>query len=372
MELAAWRLLVWWVAHVAGLRGRPVELVVVGAGPAGRALAAALSSSGATTNIVAFVDPDLSLVGGHVGGAPVLALTRLPEIIRSRNRPPRVVLAITDEVHGEVYDQLTALAEAGIEVVPMVSVYEEATGRVPVWNLGNLWWAVLPRPSSDLLYIVLKRAVDLLGAFLGLVLLGVLLPVLALLLRRETRGSLFFSQKRVGVNGQSFVVHKLRTLAVQRQAFESHWERKRSNRASRVGSLLRATGIDELPQCLNVLMGDMSLVGPRPYVPEEVADFQARIPFFRGRSLVRPGITGWAQVNRGYGLSLDDEVEKLQYDLYYVGHQSLFLDLLVIVKTLSRLLHVRRRLTDAGSAAAVQPDTGHGLEVISRTERPAA
>jgi lipopolysaccharide/colanic/teichoic acid biosynthesis glycosyltransferase len=110
-------------------------------------------------------------------------------------------------------------------------------------------------------------------------------------------------------------------------------------------------GIDELPQCWNVLKGEMSLVGPRPYVPEEVSDFQQRIPFFRSRALVKPGITGWAQVNWGYGLSIDDEVEKLQYDLYYIGQQSLYMDLMILLRTLQVLASGRQFQTSAVQVA---------------------
>jgi len=150
-----------------------------------------------------------------------------------------------------------------------------------------------------------------------------------------------FRQRRVGQDGKVFDLLKVRTLP-DLPPFSDHWQRKSYNHASAVGELLRSTGLDELPQCWNVLQGQMSLVGPRPYVPEEVADFQARIPFFRSRAQVRPGITGWAQVNWGYGLSLDDEVEKLQYDLFYIGHQSLYLDLLVILRTFNLLARRRR------------------------------
>jgi lipopolysaccharide/colanic/teichoic acid biosynthesis glycosyltransferase len=251
-------------------------------------------------------------------------------------------LALPDEAHAAVYDQLTALAQAGVEVVSMASVYEEVTGRIPVRHLGNFWWAMLPKPPTDLVYAGTKRAIDICLSVLGLLLLGLLLPVVGFLLKLESPGPLFFTQLRVGRYGAPIQLAKLRTLPHAQAAHADHWERKRANHPSRLGALLRTTGFDELPQCWNVLKGEMSIVGPRPYVPDEVADFQGQIPFFRCRSLVKPGLTGWAQVNWGYGLSLEDEVEKLQYDLYYVGHGCFYLDLLIILRTL-RLALTRKR-----------------------------
>jgi lipopolysaccharide/colanic/teichoic acid biosynthesis glycosyltransferase len=157
---------------------------------------------------------------------------------------------------------------------------------------------------------------------------------------------------RVGRYGRPLKLVKIRTLPARAETeFASYWDRKRANKASPLGAVLRATGIDELPQCWNVLKGEMSIVGPRPYVPEEVEDFQRNIPFFRSRALVKPGLTGWAQINWGYGLTLDDEVEKLQYDLYYLGHQCFYLDLVIILRTIA--VSLRRRMSTMYSQADV-------------------
>jgi lipopolysaccharide/colanic/teichoic acid biosynthesis glycosyltransferase len=198
----------------------------------------------------------------------------LTSIVRRAARPARVVLAVTDQTHGAIYDQLTSLTQSGVEVAAMTSVYEEVTGRIPIHNLGSSWWTVLPRPSTDLGYRTAKYLLDVIGVVAGLTLLAVVLPVIGPLLMRETHGSLFFTQTRIGRLGKPFKLIKLRTLAATEHAHKSLWDRKTANRASRLGSLIRATGIDELPQCLNVLKAEMSLVGPRPYVTEEVADFQ--------------------------------------------------------------------------------------------------
>jgi lipopolysaccharide/colanic/teichoic acid biosynthesis glycosyltransferase len=243
------------------------------------------------------------------------------------------VLANAGHAHTAVFDQLTNLGEAGVEVVQMSTLYEQVTGCIPVRHLGNYWWAVLPRPTSDTFYWLAKRIMDILLALVGLAILGVLLPLLWPIMRLQTGGSLFFSQARIGRYGRLFSIRKLRTLPVTSSG-ELDWQaRKVANHPTPLCARVRAIGLDEVPQLLNVLRGDMSLVGPRPYVPEEVDEFQRQIPFFRSRALVPPGLTGWAQINYGYGLSLDDEVEKLQHDLFYIGHQSTYLDLLILART---------------------------------------
>jgi lipopolysaccharide/colanic/teichoic acid biosynthesis glycosyltransferase len=353
VSMVAWRFLLSNLA-LSAIPDEPVDLLVVGTGAGPQLLARALAARPKPgMRIAAFVEPHPGAATSPPVGAPLVPLSDLAHFIEHTRRRPRVVLGVGDESHAEVYEELTALAQRGIEVVSLAAVYEEIAGCIPVWHLGNTWWATLPRAPADLLYISVKRATDIAGAIVGLLVLLILLPVMAPLLRRETGGSVFFRQKRVGRDGKLFELVKLRTLPYG-LIYADHWQRKNGNQASAAGDLLRSTGLDELPQCWNVLRGEMSLVGPRPYVPEEVDDFQRRIPFFRSRAQVRPGITGWAQVNWGYGLSIEDEVEKLQYDLYYVGRQSLYLDLLVMLRTLNVLAR-RRRTQPVATADALVP-----------------
>ncbi len=366
---AGWRLV---VASFLPRVAAPTLMVVVGANWAGLTLAEAVRRCASSApRIVGFVDADPTLVGTRVHDTLVHPVESLADLVYTPEGTARVVLANADQADAGLYDQLTALAQAGVEVVSMASVYESLTGRIPVRHLGNLWWAALPRPSSDLLYLAAKRTVDVCGALVGLLVLGLLLPFVAVLLKRESHGSLFFVQARMGRFGKPFRVVKLRTLPPTPERVD-YWARKNGNQPAPVGAFLRATGIDELPQCWNVLKGEMSLVGPRPYVPDEVADYQLQIPFFRSRALVKPGITGWAQVNWGYGYSLSDEVEKLQYDLYYVGHQSFYLDLSIVLRTLGLLLR-RRRSTPRAPQPPVDPLFGlvePGRRPIGRPRTP--
>jgi len=358
LGVTAWRIL---ASRVLAALSSPLDIIVVGADWAGRTLAeAARLGPRPQVRIVGFVDSDPARVGTQVHGLTVRPIHELRELFSRRVNTTRVVLAMPDEADATVYEHLTALAQVGVEILPMAAVYEQLTGRVPVRHLGNSWWAILPRPSEDIVYQGTKRLIDVTLGLVGLAVLTVLLPILWPLLRLETSGPLFFVQERIGWHGRPLRVAKLRTLRPATRAFTSYWERKNANEASRFGSLLRATGIDELPQCWNILKGEMSFVGPRPYVPDEVADYQRDIPFFRCRALVKPGLTGWAQVNWGYGLSLEDEVEKLQYDLYYVGHQSFYLDLLILVRTLALSLR-RRRPTKRSELASVRVEQSTGI-----------
>ena len=352
--LFGWRLL---ATHLVPSTLSSQELVVVGAGWAGQALVEAIARRPrAGLRVVAFVDDSLVARRRHIRGIPLHRVAELGRLVQECGGRPRVVLANTGHAPSTVVNQLTALAQSGVEIVNMWSLYEEVTGQVPIRHLGHAPWAVLPRPNHDLLYRLGKRALDLVLATLGLLVLVILLPVLGPVLARQTGGSVFFEQWRVGWRGRPLRVIKLRTLPVHRPAPIDWRERKAANRASRLADFVRTSGLDELPQCWNVLRGEMSIVGPRPYMLDEAAALDSQLPFFACRTLVRPGLTGWAQTNYGYGLSLADEVEKLQYDLYYVGHQSTYLDLLVILRTLGIIL--RRRPASAVSLAAVPPSEG--------------
>lgn len=350
--MTIWRLAASFVMPTTHLSA---NMIVVGAGWAGRSLAEAMESHPRSGRaILAFVDADPHLVGADVCGIPVFHTSRLSAIASAFPYRPTIALAVNDEMPAAVYQDLSLLAQHGADVVPMASVYEQITGRIPVRHLGNAWWTSLPRPSTDLVYLAAKRFIDIMLALAGLTILLSLIPITWLLNRLDGAGPLFFFQTREGQFGQPVHVVKLRTLRPSTATHTSVWERKRANEASRFGAFLRGTGLDELPQLVNVLRGEMSIVGPRPYLGEEVTNYQRLIPFFRTRGLVKPGITGWAQVNWGYGFDLEDEVEKLQYDLYYVGHQSFSLDVQIILRTLA-VVALRRREAKRVLYAAAPP-----------------
>jgi lipopolysaccharide/colanic/teichoic acid biosynthesis glycosyltransferase len=180
----------------------------------------------------------------------------------------------------------------------------------------------------------LKRVIDLAVAGTGLVVLAALWPALWLLVRLDSPGPVLFAQERVGHRGRAFRLYKVRTMTHASAGAPARWARQGDARITRVGGVLRRLRIDELPQLWNVLRGDMSLVGPRPEQPAIVEELQRHIAFFDYRHLVKPGITGWAQIHQGYAASVEASAVKLSYDLYYVGRHSLAMDLDIILRTL--------------------------------------
>src|SRR5918993_1418896 len=185
-----------------------------------------------------------------------------------------------------------------------------------------------------------KRAIDILMAGLGLVVTLPLLALIALAIRITSKGAVLYHQRRVGQHGRIFVVHKFRSMRADAEAATGPvWAAKSGDhRVTPLGSLLRRARLDELPQLWNVLLGDMSLVGPRPERPEFVSWLTQQLPYYGQRHIVRPGITGWAQVRYTYGATTEDALQKLQYDLYYIKHLSISLDLFIMLSTVKTVL----------------------------------
>jgi lipopolysaccharide/colanic/teichoic acid biosynthesis glycosyltransferase len=200
-----------------------------------------------------------------------------------------------------------------------------------------------PEGSFDRLYGVIKRCVDLAGSVIGLIVLAVLIPVVWLANRVSSPGPLYYRQERVGLGGKSFEMIKFRSMKPDAEIDEAVWASAQDGRVTPIGRVLRGTHLDELPQAVNVLRGEMSLVGPRPERPEFVQKLSQTIPFYRARHCMKPGITGWAQVHQDYGDSVERAREKLEYDLYYVKRASSFLDLVIVLRTISKMVGFRGR-----------------------------
>ncbi len=195
--------------------------------------------------------------------------------------------------------------------------------------------------SAGSIYL-LKRVIDVAGGMAGLLVYLALLPWTALAVFLDTGRPIFYRQARMGQAGRVFHLTKLRTMRRDAEADgAAQWASAVDPRTTRVGRILRRTHLDEFPQFWNVVLGDMSLVGPRPERPELVAELEKKVPFYRARLLVRPGITGWAQVSYGKGASLEGSAEKLEYDLYYIKHRSLWLDLWILARTFGSILRFR-------------------------------
>jgi lipopolysaccharide/colanic/teichoic acid biosynthesis glycosyltransferase len=223
----------------------------------------------------------------------------------------------------------------------MPDLYERLTQRVPVEHVNQEW--VLEATDGftavGRMEQMFRRLLDLILGALGLLVLGVLLPFVALAIKLDDGGSLFYRQVRAGRAGKSFDVLKFRTMCPGAEADgKPKWATEDDHRITKVGRFLRKTRLDELPQVMNVLRGEMHVVGPRPERPTFITKLEEKIPFYRTRLVVKPGLTGWAQINYGYGNSVKDSLVKLQFDLYYIRHRSIGLDLYVIFKTLGVVL----------------------------------
>ena len=336
-----WRLVyIWFVTHLPLDR----RVLILGASEAGRTTRHLLREAAPHATVVGFVDDDQGLWGEKVDGVPVLGgADRLADAV-SHLGVGEVVVAVPYRASGALLGALANCLHQGVNVMPMWQVYEDLLHRVPVRHLESGWLfsSFVEAAKSKEASRVAKRGLDLIGAAAGLVILAILTPLIVPAIWFDSGRPIFFRQRRVGRGGASFRMLKFRTMIQDAEADGSpRWAGRRDSRVTRAGHFLRRTRLDELPNLVNVLQGDMSLVGPRPERPEFVVQLEQEIPFFRTRLLVRPGLTGWAQVNHPYGDSVHGALEKLEFDLYYVKHRSLFFDLWILIRTVGTVLALR-------------------------------
>lgn len=258
---------------------------------------------------------------------------QLAELIE-RERIDQIVVTLPDRRGKLPLETLLAYKIRGVEVTEGTTFYERVSGKILLENLRPSWIIFSSGFTVSPLIRFLKRLEDLCLSSLGLLLTLPVMAVLAVLIKLDSRGPAFFTQERLGEDGKEFILVKFRSMFVEAEAATGPvFAGEHDPRVTRIGRFLRATRLDELPQLFNVLKGDMSFVGPRPERPFFVEQFAKEIPYYTQRLSVKPGLTGWAQVNYPYGATRDDAVEKLRLDLYYIKNMSLFLDLLIILKT---------------------------------------
>jgi exopolysaccharide biosynthesis polyprenyl glycosylphosphotransferase len=294
-----------------------------------------------------WADVDQQLAGlyrvvGTIHPADVDAGSRLTAAATGRDAD-QIVLGAEEDLPTELFQSLVECYDRGLVVRSIADIYEELTGRLLVERLRQTWLLSLQqRGETSRVYAVFKRLVDIVAGFLGLVALAVLLPFVWVAVKLEDRGPIFHKQDRVGHFGRPFEILKLRTMRA-RPGEKLHWTALDDERINRVGKVLRRLHLDELPQAWNILRGDMSVVGPRPEQIRYVEELRESIPYYNTRLSVRPGLTGWAQVNYGYGSGVEGSTVKLSYDLYYIKHQSVALDLLIIARTLFAVATLKGR-----------------------------
>jgi len=336
------------------------KVLILGAGGAGRTICQVFQEHGQTIyEVVGFIDDDPEKFGklvtfNHQGRGelqdqkasfPVLgSSSQLLEIVAARG-VTMIVLSITHDISGELYQVLTDCLQQEVEVVPMPLLHEQLTGKVPVEHIGNHWSVAMPleQPGTQLIWHAGKRIFDIILSSLGLLLLGLLFPFITLAIRLDSAGPILYTQKRMGRHGKQIRVFKFRSMVEDAEKDRAVWAKVNDSRVTRVGRVLRRTHVDEFPQFWNIFKGEMSVVGPRPERPEFVNELAEEIPFYRVRLAVKPGMAGWALIHQGYGASKDDSLIKLQYDLYYIKHQSFWLDFYILWRTVIDAVTLRGR-----------------------------
>jgi exopolysaccharide biosynthesis polyprenyl glycosylphosphotransferase len=349
LMFAAILTLLWRLTYIRIFTGQAFlrRVLVVGAGKAGKTFAQAYHNLHPQPfDLIGFIDDDPQKVGRIIEGFPILADSKcLLELIQ-KEVVSDLVIAITGEMRGDTFQSIIDAQERGVDVIPMPTMYEELLGRVPIHHLESEWLirSFVDEARVNGFYEIAKRLIDILVALAGLSLYLVLYLFIAIVTLLDSGFPILYKQIRSGKGGKPYTFYKFRTM---RQDAEKNGEvqvtHENDERITRVGGFLRRTHIDELPQFWNVLRGEMSIIGPRAERPELVDKYQKEIPFYRARLLVKPGITGWAQVNYGYSATIAENTVKQEYDLYYIKHRNLLMDVSVILRTIGQVIGFRGR-----------------------------
>ena len=320
------------------------RVLIVGCGRSGVTLASILQKLWPPPfYVVGYIDDDVEKIGKEFEGYPVLGNTsNLPEIIKEENVTD-LVFAISGEMNPETFQALISAEESGIEITTMPTLYEELLSRVPILLLKSDWLlrSFLDQAHTGTFYNAAKRLMDLAGGLVGMVVLVLVLPFVAVATLIDSGRPVFFTQSRLGKNGKEFKIIKFRTMIQESEIDGAKMASQTDNRITKVGNFLRKSHLDEFPQFINIFRGDMSLVGPRAEQTTLVEKLQKDVPFYRARLLVKPGATGWAQVNFGYAATVEETRIKLEYDLYYIKHQNLLLDVSIILRTIGAVFGLR-------------------------------
>jgi len=340
LAILLWRVLIEWVHRTYGAGDR---VLVIGTGPHATAL---------TQQIVA--RPDLHLqVAGMVSlngmgsqaaalGAPYLGpLAKLQEIV-DRAKPDRLVIALEERRQHLPMETLLRMRMQGLRVEHANTLYEQLTGRIPIESIhpsGLVFSDVLHGSARSFFY---RRVLGVTLALLGLAVLSPLLGILAIAIKLDSPGPILYRQTRVGLDGHLFDILKFRSMKTNAESETGPvWARENDPRVTRVGRVMRTLRLDELPQLLNIVRGDMNFVGPRPERPYFVEKLTPAIPYYDLRHVIRPGVTGWAQISCSYGSTLDEAKNKLEYDMFYIKNQSVSLDLVILFQTIKIALFGR-------------------------------
>ena len=340
------------------------KVLIIGAGGAGQEIQKIIQEHENSGLVVAgFLDDKPQKLGTSIHSSPILGNTGQLDQLIARYKIGMVVVAITHEKSSKLLNSLVRLSFMGVQVIDMPSLYEFLAGKIPTDHISDVWLLLHSLNSSKLYYRQLKRIMDLALAALGLALTWPLWAFIAIAIKLDSRGPVFFRQERLGKDDKPFQIIKFRTMITDAECNGPQFACQGDQRITRVGRILRKWRLDELPQMHNILKGEMSFIGPRPerevfirefrqIVPDlregrrptdppgvqVLCGYRERIPYYSYRLLVKPGISGWAQVMYPYSATLEETKEKLQYDLYYIKNMSWVLDLAILLKTIRIVL----------------------------------
>jgi exopolysaccharide biosynthesis polyprenyl glycosylphosphotransferase len=320
------------------------QLIIVGASLAGKTIASLLLER-SSDKIVGFADEGSQAEGvikvsNGNGGCELPILGSSSDLISlvKKHSADSVILALSNGKPNQLLSQIVKCYEASIEVQEMADLYTHIAKKVPVHHVGREWIVPnLTAPPHDF-YTLFHDATNYILSLVGLVCVLPFFPIVGLAIKIDSRGPIFYRQIRVGKNSRPFRLIKFRTMVKDADQNGDAWTHKNDSRITRVGRWLRKFRLDELPQLINVLRGDMGLIGPRPDAIDLVAQFRKEIPFYDYRHLVRPGISGWAQVNYENTCTVEGALEKIQFDLYWIKNRSFWLDLKIIFKSIKVML----------------------------------
>ena len=323
------------------------RVLIIGAGNAGSALAKVVAElEPKPFNLLGLIDDDPSKLGTTMNGFPIIGNhTNISDLVKNQGVTD-MILSITNQMNHGMFQTILLAQEAGINLSTMSETYESLTNRVPISLLESDWVirSFLDRPTATGFYKLFKRLLDIFGALVGVIALGLFFPFIALIIAIDSRGPIIYRQERLGLGGNPYTIFKFRTMKntadMEKEALVTS---NNDQRVTRIGRFLRKSHLDELPQVINVLRGEMSLVGPRSERSELVVVFQNIVPFYRARMLVKPGITGWAQIHQAYAETVEETAIKLEYDLYYIKHANLGMDMLILLRTIGSVLGFKGR-----------------------------
>jgi len=323
-----------------------MRIIIAGAGKAGQEIAQIIDQAGDAFKAEGFIedDEDEIIKSALEKKIKILGTSDKLLTLTENYRIDQIVLAQGEKENPQLTKDILSARLRGIEIIDMPNMYQALKKRIPINYVDENWFLKEKgfEHSANILVMKVKRLIDIIVSSIILTISLPLLPLISLSIKINSRGPVFYTQRRVGKNESHFSLYKFRSMIDKAEENEAVWADKNDKRITLVGRILRILHLDELPQFWNVIKGDMSLVGPRPERPEFVDELKKKIPYYSLRHFMKPGITGWAQVNYPYASSLEDSQEKMEYDLYYVYHMNLLFDASILLKTAQKILLGKR------------------------------